>query len=276
MDPGARVKRLTVLFALAGAIGCAGNRDPDIALLASSSDQIIWEAAQEAATSRNWEAARQYFRRIIDGFPQSQYGPGARLGLADSYFIQGGVGNEILAVATYREFLTLYPSHPKADYAQFMLAESQFAQTHSPDRDQTPTELALDEYNRLLDLYPSSPYIEASRARIQACRQSLARSNFLVGLFYQRTRKIPRAAITRFNIVLDKYPDYEGLDEVLFRISRAYVDLGRPAEAIPHLNRLFEVYPESEFSDDAQELMEAIPTEPEAATARTAAGPPQG
>jgi len=261
------MRRLSVLLMLVAASGCASNRDPDIALLASSSDQIIWEAAQEAATSKNWEAARQYFRRIIDGFPQSQYGPGARLGLADSYFIQGGVGNEILAVATYREFLTLYPSHPRADYAQFMLAESQFAQTHSPDRDQTPTEAALDEFNRLLDLYPNSPYIESARGRIQACRQSLARSNFLVGMFYQRTRKIPRAAITRFNIILDKYPDFEGLDEVLFRISRAYIDLGRPAEAIPHLNRLFEVYPNSEFVGQAQELMDAIPPEPAPATA---------
>jgi outer membrane protein assembly factor BamD len=264
------VRRPLALLLLASSVGCAGNRDPDIALLASSSDQIIWEAAQEAAQSRNWEAARQYFRRIIDGFPQSQYGPGARLGLADSYFTQGGVGNEILAVATYREFLTLYPSHPRADYAQFMLAESQFAQTHSPDRDQTPTRLALEEYNRLLDLHPSSPYIETSRARIKACRQSLARSNFLVGVFYQRTRKIPRAAITRFNIVLDSYPDYEGLDEVLYRIAQAYVELGRPAEAVPHLNHLFEVYPESEWAEDAQELMEAIPTEPAADAARTA------
>lgn len=274
MDPGHALKRLIVLALVGGVAGCAGNRDPDIALLASSSDQIIWEAAQEAAAERNWEAARQYFRRIIDGFPQSQYGPGARLGLADSYFVEGGLGNEILAVATYREFLTLYPSHPRADYAQFMLAESQFAQTHSPDRDQTPTELALEEYNRLLDLHPDSPYIETARARIKACRQSLAESNFLVGVFYQRTRKIPRAAITRFQIVLDDYPDYEGLDEVLYRISQAFVDLGRPAEAIPHLNRLFEVYPQSEYADDAQELMDAIPTEPE--EARTASRSDEG
>jgi outer membrane protein assembly factor BamD len=270
MDPGAQLRRLIALLLVAGLPACASNRDPDIALLASSSDQIIWEASQEAANNRNWSAARQYFRRIIDGFPQSQYGPGARLGLADSYFTEGGVGNEILAVATYREFLTLYPSHPRADYAQFMLAEAQYAQTHSPDRDQTPTRLALDEYNRLLDLYPDSPYLESSRARIMDCRQRLARSNFLVGYFYQRTRPVPRAAIARYEIVLNDYPDYEGLDEVLYRISIAFVALGRPAEAVPHLNRLFEIYPESEYIEDARELMDLIPTEPEGASQRTA------
>jgi len=268
------MRRLVPLLLIALVPAGASNRDPDLALLASSSDQIIWEAAQKAANDHNWEAARQYFRRIIDGFPQSQYGPGARLGMADSYFTESGVANEILAVATYREFLTLYPSHPKADYAQFMLAESQFAQTHSADRDQTPTEAALDEYNRLLDNYPESPYIESSRSRIMACRQSLARSNYLVGVFYQRTRRIPRAAITRFKIVLDDYPDFEDLDEVLYRISQAYVDLGRPAEAIPHLNRLFEVYPESRYTDDAHDLLNQIPTEPEGA--RTASQQPAG
>lgn len=253
------MRRLLAAALVLALPGCASSRDPDIALLASSSDQIIWEAAQEAAQNRNWIAARQYFRRIIDGFPQSQYGPGARLALADSYFNEGGVANEILAVATYREFLTLYPSHPQADYAQFMLAESQFAQTHSADRDQTPTQEALREYNRLLDLYPNSPYIEQARRRIQVCRQLLARAEYLVGYFYQRTRNVPRAAIARYEALLRDYPDYERLDEVLYRLGRALVDAGRPAEAVPHLNRLLEVYPGSELVEDAQQVLAQIP-----------------
>lgn len=253
------MRRRIALLLLLPVLGCAGNRDPDISTLASSSDQIIWEAAQQAAQDHNWEAARQYFRRIIDGFPQSQYGPGARLGLADSYFTESGTANQILAVATYREFLTLYPSHPRADYAQFMLAESQFAQRHGPDRDQTPTKAALDEYNRLLDLYPNSPYIETTRARIRECRQSLARSNFLVGYFYQRTRKVYRAAIARYEIVLKDYPDYDGIDEVLFRMGQCLVASGRVIEAVPHLNRLIEVYPESDYVADARKLLAEMP-----------------
>ena len=43
--------------------------------------------------------------------------------LGDAHFREGDAGSYILAVAEYKEFLSLYPSHPKADYAQFMAGE---------------------------------------------------------------------------------------------------------------------------------------------------------
>ena len=111
---------------------------------------------QKAVEKKDWESARQYFRRIIDAFPQSEHQPDARLALADSYFEEGGTANYVLAVSSYREFLTLYPQHPKSDYAQFRVGESYFKQKNSPDRDQTATQQALEEYQRLLDVYPES------------------------------------------------------------------------------------------------------------------------
>ena len=54
--------------------------------------------ARRPAEKKQWENARQHFKRIVDGFPQSEYGPAARLALGDSYFQEGGTGNYILAV----------------------------------------------------------------------------------------------------------------------------------------------------------------------------------
>src|SRR5207245_2892824 len=121
-------------------------------------------AGQKALEKHQYEAARQHFKRIIDGFPQSEYGPAARLALGDSYFQEGGTASYILAVAGYREFLTIYPSHPRSDYAQFQIGECYFKQRNSPDRDQTPTHNALEEYQRLLELYPSSSFLEQAGA----------------------------------------------------------------------------------------------------------------
>lgn len=253
------MRRLALVALAVSLPACSARRDADIQKLASSSDQVVWDAGQEALQSEGWAAAREYFRRLVDGFPQSQYGPGARIGLADAYFQEGGRANRILAAAAYQEFLTLYPSHPRADYAQFMLAESSFAQRHGPDRDQTPIREALQDYNRLLDFYPNSPYLESARVRIQECRQSLARSEFLVGYFYQRTRKVPRAAVTRYEVILDEYPDYEGIDEVLYRMGQVLADAERYAEALPYLNRLIEVHPQSQWIDEAREVMQGIP-----------------
>jgi outer membrane protein assembly factor BamD len=253
--------------------GC-GVGTVDLETLSSPSDEVVFEAAKEAMEKGAYEAARQYFRRVIDGFPQSKHQPEARIGLADTYMAQGGPGNMILAVSAYREFLTLYPSAPQAAYAQFQAAEAYFRQMNSPDRDQTPTIQALEEFQRLLDVYPNSQYVEKARDRVRECRQTLARSEFQVGYFYQRTRKAWRAAIGRYERVLREYPDYEHLDEVIFRLGQALAASARFAEARPMLHRLKEEYPDSEWVSEANELLAEMPEMPEAAPeAAEQAGP---
>jgi outer membrane protein assembly factor BamD len=244
--------RVVLLLALAGG-ACASNQ-ADIATLSSNSDQVIWDAAQKAAEKHQWENARQHYKRIIEGFPQSQFGPAARLGLGDIYFEEGGTGNYILAVSAYREFLTFFPSHPRSDYAQFQVAESFFKQKNGPDRDQTATEDALEEYKKLLELYPSSSKAEEARARISEARQSLARAEYLAGYFYQRTRQACRAAITRYEGILNEYPDYERLDEVLYRLSECLCVAGRGTEAQPLLARLQSEFPTSEHAEHAKKF----------------------
>jgi outer membrane protein assembly factor BamD len=257
VDPGARLRRAAVLVLAAGLGGCASG-GVDTASLSSSSDAIVWDAAQKAYQKKQWDNARQYYKRIVDGFPNSEYGPGARLGLGQSYYEEGGTGNYVLAVAALREFLTLYPSHPRADFAQFLVAEAYYKQKNGPDRDQTQTKKALDEYERLLDIYASSSEVEKARNRIRECRESLARSEYLVGWFYQKGRQAWRAAILRYEGILSDYPDYEKLDEVLFRLSECLDAAGRRAEALPLLDRLLGEYPQSPYVDDARKLKDEV------------------
>ena len=252
-----------LLAAVALALGCAHGGGPaDLATLTSNSDQVIWEAGQKALKKHEYEAARQHFKRVIEAFPQSEYGPAARLAVGDAYFQEGGTANWILAIGAYREFLTLFPSHPKSDYAQLQVAEAYFKQRNGPDRDQTPTQHALEEYQRMADLFPSSPLAETARARLVECRQSLARAEFLAGYFYQRTRQAYRAAIARYETLLKSYPDYARTDEVLFRMAESLVLSGRAAEAPPHLARLLKDYPQSEYADEARRLMETASQAP--------------
>jgi outer membrane protein assembly factor BamD len=266
VDPGAGMTRTLRAGLVAGlmALASCGHGQPDIATLTSNSDQVIWEAGQKALQKHDWESARQHFKRIIDAFPQSQYAPSARLALGDTYIEEGGTSNDILAIGAYREFLTLYPSHPKSDYAQFQVAESYFRQKSGPDRDQTQTLHALEEYERLLDLYPSSPYIEQARGRIKESRQTLARAEYMAGFFYQKTRQYCRAAVARYEGILKEYPDFDDLDLVLLHMAECLHAQGRTAEALPHLGRLLEDFPESGQADTARSLMEEWSHEPTA------------
>jgi outer membrane protein assembly factor BamD len=250
------VKRATLLAAALLLAGCAhGGGTRDIATLASNSDEVIWETGHKAMEKKQWEVARQHFRRIIDAFPQSQHGADARLLLADSYFKEGGAANYILAAPAYRDFLTLYPSHPKSDYAQFQVAECFFMQKNGPDRDQVPTQHALEEYERLLQQYPQTVYGDTARARIAQCRFNLARAEFLAGYFYQKTRQACRASIPRYQSILERYPDYRDIDLVLYRLAECLGQTGRPAEALPHLAKLLKEHGSGPLADDARALM---------------------
>ena len=258
MDPGARLKRLLAVALLLVLAACSSHQ-LDLEALSSASDQVVWEAGEKAVGKKDWESARQYFRRLIDAFPQSEHQPDARIALADSYFEEGGTGNYVLAVSSYREFLTLYPQHPKSDYAQFRAAESYFKQMNTSDRDQTATEQALEEYQRLLDIYPQSSWVEPAREKIRECRQALARSHFQVGYFYQKTRKSWRSAIGRYEAIVTDYPDFERFDEVLFRLAQCLSFAGRYAEARPHVGRLLAEFPQSSFIEEAKKLEATFP-----------------
>jgi outer membrane protein assembly factor BamD len=254
VDAGDRVRRFALILAAALAAGCSSSQ-VDIATLTSNSDQVIWEAGQKAMAKRDYEPARQHFRRIIDAFPQSQYVAEARLAMGETYVKEGGSASDILAVAAYREFLTLYPSHPKSDFAQFQVAEAYFRMRNGPDRDQTNTEHALEEYQRLVELYPGSKYAEDARKQIAETRHSLARAEFLAGYFYQRSRLACRAAIARYEAVLAEFPDYKNTDELLFRLAECLHLSGRTPEALPRLARLLEDHPQSPYAEEGRRLL---------------------
>ena len=265
------MRRWLVLASLLLLPAC-GSHQLDLEALSSASDQVVWDAGEKAVKKKDWDSARKYFRRLIDAFPQSEHQPDARIALADTYYEQGGTANYVLAVSSYREFLTLYPQHPKSDYAQFRTGESYYAQKNTPDRDQTATEQALEEYQRLLDVYPDSQYVEPARDKIKQCRQALAQANFGVGVFYQKTRQAWRSAIGRFETIVQDYPDFEKFDEVLYRLAECLGNAGRYAEARPYLGRLRSEFPNSSFVKNADELEAGFPA-PGAPAATPAANP---
>ena len=265
MDLFMKIRRtgLVLCAALAASTLACGKQEVDIATLASNSDQVIWAAGQKALKGKQWDIARQHFRRIVDGFPQSPLVPEARLAVGDSYYSEGGAASYTLAAGQYREFLTVFPSHPRGDYAQFQIAESYFNQKNSSDRDQTQVAQALDEYMAFLDRYPESPFAKTAKERVHACRGSLARAEFGVAWFYQKSRRSCRAAVPRYEDLLKNYPDFDRTDETLLRLGQCLNMSGREAEAKPVLARLIDEYPDSPFVGEARDLM-APPPDPSA------------
>jgi len=255
---------LATLLAMATLSGCGGKSDEAIPV-AAQGDERLSAMGRQALENENWTEARGYFQQLIDSYPRSQLAGDARLGIADSYFNQSGSGNMILAIAEYRDFLTFFPNHPRADYAQFQIASGHYRQVRSPDRDQEPTQLAVEEFEKLIELYRNSRYAEEGRVLLEECYERLAESEFNIGWFYLKTRKHCRASIPRFRKVVEEYPSYTNMDEVQFRLGEALLACLQPQEAMAHFEQVVNNYPESEFHEDAQTILASMASQPDSA-----------
>ena len=113
----------------------------------------------------------------------------------------------VLAANEFREFLTFYPTHKRADYAQFKLGMTSFYQMHGPERDQTETHDAIKELADLRRNYPRSELLAEGQARLRDARDRLSQSEYRVGYFYWRSRWYP-GAIDRFKAILANDPEF--------------------------------------------------------------------
>lgn len=59
-------------------------------------------------------------------------------------------------------------------------------------------------------------------------------------------------AIAMYKKLLDKYPNYEHNDQVLYQLSRAYEEIGQVDEAMRIMNRIVKDYPASRYFDEVQ------------------------
>ena len=252
--------RLAILApALAvGATGC-GARNPRNAIPANTAqpDRFLFDRGTEALQKERWMDAREYFRQVVDNYPGSPVRADAKLGLGDTYLGEGGTENLVLATNEFREFLTFYPTHPRADYAQYKLAMTHYKQMRAPERDQTETKEALKEFDTFFERYPNSPLMPEVRMRWREARDRMSEASYAVGLHYFRQRWYP-GAISRFKEVLHDDPSYTHRDDVYYYLAESLARTKQTAEAIPYLERLVTEFTVSEHLDDAKKRLEEL------------------
>jgi outer membrane protein assembly factor BamD len=186
----------------------------------------------------------------VDSYPQSQYRAEAKLGIGDSYLGDGTTESKILAINEFREFLTFFPTHQRADYAQYKLAMAHFYQMLNPQRDQTETREAIKEFEAFIERYPNSTLMSEVRTRLRAAKDRLDTSDYEVAVFYYRNRWYPGAS-ERLKAILTRDPEFTSRDGVYYYLGESLIRMQRPAEALPYFERLVKEFERSEYLDEA-------------------------
>jgi outer membrane protein assembly factor BamD len=257
-----RVRAAVTFSLLAATLAIAacggGNKRPPTGT--PEPDKFLFERGTEALNKRKWLVAREYFRELIDTYPQSRYRADAKLGIGDTYLGEGSSESNVLSLNEFREFLAFYPTHERVDYAQYKLGMTHFYQMQSADRDQSETREAIKELTLFVERYPSSQLFSEGKQRLRDARDRLGEYEYKVGYHYYRSRWYP-GAVDRFKTLLDRDPEFTNRDSVYFYLGECYMKAGRPAEALPYYDRLIKEFEQSEHLLEAQKRVEAIKTE---------------
>ena len=201
-------------------------------------DRFLFERGTEALKKEEWVNARTYFQQIVDGYPQSPFRPDAKLGVGDAYLGEGTTESCVLAANEFREFLTFYPTNPRADYAQYKLAMSHFRQMRAPERDQTETKAALAEFDVFFQKFPNSALTSEVKQNWRDCARSpergvvsrrLCTTTAFAGIPARSTASAKSFATTRRSPVETR---------VYFYLAESLARTDKTAEAIPYFERL--------------------------------------
>jgi outer membrane protein assembly factor BamD len=240
-----------MVLVVAAMVGGCASRSTSLPPGTADADKFLYDRGLEAAKERKWVDAREYLRNLVDNYPQSPFRPDAKLALGDTYINEDTTESLLLAANEFREFLTFYPTHPRADYAQLQIARSFIEQMLAPERDQSATKDAIKEIEIFLQRFPNSPLMSEARQLERQARDRLSEASYRVGFFYFRLKYYP-GAIDRFKEVLSTDPGFSNRDAVYFHLAESLYRTNQKAEALPYYERLLREFEKSEFMAETQ------------------------
>lgn len=256
---------------------CGGYpRDIDIDQGLGETDRNLFERAKFDLQRGNITQARLLLQTLIGTYPDSEFTPDAMYAAAESYYRGGTRADMINADYEWTNFQVFFPTSALADDAQMMRAMTHIRQMERADRDPQEALLAERDLETLIANYPDSDLLEETKEKLRAVQDVIAEGWMKIGNHYF-TVEVYGAAASRYNDVLETYPDFSGTSEVLYRLGEILRRVGAEDPAATHYARIVREHPSSEFEPDARkrlsELGRPIPEPNEAALVRAEAVP---
>lgn len=230
-----------VLLALAVASCRSGPQDDPILRL--SAEESLSQG-KELLANKKYVRARPYFTHAFEVEPNSAIGREGLLLAADTFYLEDDSASYLQSEAKYRDYLNRFPTSPQAPYVQFQIANSLARRMEKPDRDQSVARKALEAYQELIRLYPTSEYAQQGQEQIKLVHAHLAEHEFMIGRFYLRYG-LPFAAVERFNFLLGSYPNYPDKGKIYYHLGMAHQKMNKPEEAQKVFDRLRTELPDS-------------------------------
>ncbi len=248
-----------------GIFGGGGNDEYDelIGNVVPGRDRELFVEATRNVRKNSYDIGRLLFQTIITTYPDSPYLPMAKLAVADSFYLEGSTSGLIQATAAYQDWLTFFPTHPLADRVLLKIAESQMRQIGLPDRDSTSAKVAEQRLKALLQQYPNSLLRKEAEGRLKEVQDNLGLHNLYIANYYYKQsvdyqKGGLKGAQSRYNEILQKYPQFSFMDEALYKLAVTYLIEEETDQAARYFQQIVRDYPNSDWVKKSKEQLELI------------------
>ena len=214
-----------------------------VALFSSCSKKEKISVLQEQdLESQMIELYNEAYREFLDGdvvyaakkfneaeliFPQSEWAPIAALMTAYFYYSDDYYPDAIFEL---ERFLKVYPDHKDVSYAHFLLGMCYYENIIDEKRDLAPLLKSKNEFQFVIDNYPSTEFAIDAQFKIDLINDRLAGKEMFIARHYLKSKKwIP--AINRFKYVLENYGTTVYVQEALHRLVETNYVIGLETEA---------------------------------------------
>jgi outer membrane protein assembly factor BamD len=246
------LKGLALAASLATLAGCASGSDASLALNPDPPAKMYADA-DALMTKGKFEDAAKKFEDVDREHP---YSPEARRAIVMAAYAYYKGGKLPEAIASAERYTTMHPGTKEAPLAHHIIASAYFDQMNGANRDQDATRKALAELKTLKTRYPDSTYAQKADNRIRICEDTLAAQEMEVGRYYEKRGDFV-AAINRFKTVVSDYQTTAHVEEALYRLTAAYMQLGVASEAQSAAAVLGHNFPNSRWYKDSYALLQS-------------------
>lgn len=227
-------------------------------------DRELFVVATREVRKRNYDVGRLLFQTIITTYPDSPYLPMSKLAVGDSFYLEGSTSSLIQAIGAYKEWLTFFPTHPLSCRVILKVAESEMRQIGLPDRDATRAKRAETSLKGLVQQCGKEPLLlgEAD-TRLRQVQDNLGLHSLLIANYYytlsvDQKKGGLKGSQSRYREILDKYPNFNFMDEVLYKLAVTYLVEEETDQAARYFQKIVSDYPNSQYVEKSKEQLELI------------------
>ena len=232
--PSLRHVLLLLLLVLFTASGCARMKGAfkDKDALEGQPVEELYSRGQKMMHGGNWNGAIRVYRRLVAQYPYGQYTEQALMETAYAHYKSG---NNEEAISAIDRFIRTYPTHRNIAYMYYLRGlvnanrDTVFLQKvwtlDASRRDLATPMQGYNDFNTVATRYPNSRYAADARQRMVALRNTFARHDIDVGLYYLR-RGANVSAVERAKYLLETYPQSEYQNDAVALLATAYTRLG--------------------------------------------------